>query len=98
MFSGFLEMNRRCPSCDYDFFPENGFYLGSIIAAYFIGAFSVLPTVVGLWYWGREELSPVAWIGIPCLQVMFLTPWLLRVSKAAWLHTEFRITRKLDGR
>lgn len=97
MFSGILEMHRRCPDCDYDFYPEPGFYLGSMVAAYFIGAFSVVPTVVGLWYFGRQELSPVAWIGIPCLQILMFTPFLLRVSKAAWLNAEYRITRQLDG-
>lgn len=97
MHRGFLEMNRRCPGCGYDFFPEDGFYLGAMVAAYFIGAFSVVPTVVGLWYWGRDELSPVVWVGIPCLQIIVMAPWLLRLARSAWLHAEFRITRRLNS-
>jgi hypothetical protein len=87
-------MNRRCPECDLDFEPESGYYLGAIVIGYFVGAFSVVPTVVLLFFQLKE---PFPWIVIiPSLQVAIEGPLLFRYAKLGWLHLEFRLRDKFD--
>jgi uncharacterized protein (DUF983 family) len=98
VFSGILEMHRSCPECDYNFYPEQGFYLGAMVVSYFACTVSVIPTFLLMWLYGKENLSPLSWVLIPCAQIAILSPILLRLSKVGWLHLEFTITEKLKKR
>src|SRR4051812_29342901 len=50
VFSGIYPMNELCPKCQFKFEKEPGYFLGSVIAAYFICAFSLVPTLVLLFF------------------------------------------------
>jgi uncharacterized protein (DUF983 family) len=96
VFSGFVAMNRACPSCGVVFEKEPGFFLGASIAAYFLGSFSLVPTmVIGLMVL-HFEILPVAVFGV--FQILILTPVLYRYSRLIWLYTENRMTQSLEKR
>jgi|GEM_PF-4314640 len=39
-------MNTRCLNCNLTFEKESGYFLGALVFAYFIGAFSLIPTLI----------------------------------------------------
>ena len=91
VFKGFLTMNKRCPSCDQVFLKEEGYYLGSMIAAYFFSAFSVIPVfVIGAFYF-QLEINLLILIG--SIQVIVLSPILYRYSTILWLWLETIFTK-----
>ena len=94
VFSGIYPMNPQCPECGFKFEKEPGYFLGSVIAAYFICAFTLVPTLVFLFFvWNIEPCWIVA-IGI--LQIAVLHPFLYRYSRLTWLFLENKITNTLD--
>lgn len=75
--------------------PEPGFYLGAMMASYFVGGFSAIPTLLAVKFFA-DELMP--WlILIPSLQIAITMPIILRYSRVIWLHIEYSITDRLDG-
>lgn len=94
IFRGIYAMNDRCPACGYAYEKEPGYFLGAMIAAYFIGAFSLVPTLaLGLFVWNLE-LVPMLALGIG--QILALHPFLYRYSRLAWISIETRMTGTLD--
>ena len=95
VFRGIYAMNKTCPACGFRFEKEPGYFLGALVAAYFIGAFTVVPTIVVTVFVLRMELSKALGIGIA--QCLICHPFLFRYSKLTWLYVEGRMTQLLDG-
>lgn len=80
-------MSPTCTSCGYVYERENGYFMGSALVGYFIGAFSIVPTLaigmVGL------QWTPMRAVGIASAQLILLLPLLLRVSRLLWIHFDF---------
>lgn len=89
-------MNKSCPSCGQVFEKEPGFFLGASIAAYFLGAFSLVPTLIVCLLILKMELLPMLLIGIA--QLLILTPALWRFSRLTWLYVERRMSKALESR
>ena len=88
VFRGLLSLNKKCPHCDYLFVKEEGYYLGSMIAAYFFASFTVIPVfVIGSFFY-HLEISTLIWIG--SVQVVILSPILYRFATLLWLWLETR--------
>jgi uncharacterized protein (DUF983 family) len=96
VFRGPFSMNRACPVCGHVFEKEPGYFLGATVAAYFIGCFSVVPTLIVCWFVLKLELLTV--IAIAVAQILLLQPLLYYFSRLIWLHVENRMTRSLDER
>jgi uncharacterized protein (DUF983 family) len=93
VFSGIYKMNTRCPACGLVFEKEQGYFLGALVFAYFIGVFSVIPTIIiGIFILGLS-ISEVIGFGIG--QMLFLHPFLFRYSRLTWLFIETRMTQSL---
>jgi hypothetical protein len=93
VFSGIYSMNSVCPGCGFKFEKEPGYFLGSVIAAYFICAFALVPTLVLLFFVFQLEPFWIVVIGI--LQIMAMHPFLYRYSRLMWLFVENKMTSKL---
>ena len=90
VFRAFLLMNKNCPSCGKAFERESGYFLGASVAAYFLGAFSLVPTlVISLLLLHLDVFTTVAF---GTVQILLLTPFLFRYSRLIWLHVERRMT------
>lgn len=81
-------MNVACPGCGLPFERENGYFLGAMMVSYFLGAFSVIPTLLLLRFAFEAELFTL--IAIPCLQVVGMNPLLFRYSRVIWLYMDWK--------
>lgn len=95
VFLGIYKMNASCPHCGVVFEKEPGYFMGAVIAAYFIGAFSVVPTIIICIF--ILQLDLLFSLGMGCAQIIALHPFLYRYSKLAWIFIENRMTDLLDG-
>lgn len=89
-------MNTQCPACGFIFEKESGYFLGAIVIAYFVGAFSVIPTLIIAVFVFKLEV-PAA-VALAVLQVLLMHPFLYRYSKLTWIYLENRMTGLLDKR
>lgn len=96
IFKGLLRMHSCCPNCGQRYEKEPGFFLGASVAAYFLGTFSIVPTMIICFMILKMDIFPVLAIGTT--QILLLTPLLYRFSRLLWLHTEHKMTRRLGDR
>ncbi|MFN0093248.1 MAG: DUF983 domain-containing protein [Dehalococcoidia bacterium] len=85
VFRGLMSMRERCPTCDYKFEREPGYFFGAIYASYFFG-------LVSTFYWLPMLLagvSPIWVIGIPLVHLVLQTPLTFRYARVAWMHVDY---------
>src|SRR5687768_14480425 len=87
-----FSMYRRCPECDYDFYPESGFYLGAMMVPFFFGAMATVPTAITLKLLKYELIDLIT---ILAIFYAFVVALLLFYAKAVWLHLEYRVSKRL---
>ncbi|MBP7272970.1 MAG: DUF983 domain-containing protein [Saprospiraceae bacterium] len=79
-----FDMNEECPKCGLNFFPEPGYYFGSMFISYiWTGMFSVLVVVLLHWVLGLS-LDMSFLILVLLMALMFV--WIFRVSRAIWIN------------
>lgn len=93
VFAGVLSMNKVCNECGWTYARESGFFVGSMIVSYVVGAVCVIPTVILLYF---NDADPLWIIAGPCLQLTFMAPLLYRFSRLLWIHMEYRVTQHLS--
>lgn len=81
-------MNECCPACAFRFERESGYFMGALVLGYFIGAFSVVPTLVVLIFFAHVKIETAALLG--CLQVIIFNPVISKYSRLAWLYFDHR--------
>ena len=96
VFRGLLSMAPQCSECGLRYEKEPGFFLGASIVAYFIGAFSIVPTLIICLLLVKLDIFTTLAIGTA--QLLLLTPLLFRYSRLLWLHTEHRMTTRMNRR
>lgn len=87
MFSGFLQVNERCPVCDLDLRAHDAGDGPAVFVIFIVGALSVigaltLETAVEPPYWVHVVIWPVVVLG--------LTLALLRPLKAKFVEIQYR--------
>lgn len=95
VYDGIMTVARRCSECGYDYHPEEGFYLGAMVASYFLGAGIASIAVVAIRFSGMEIMPWI--VVIPIAITVVLVPFILRYSRIVWLHVDHAITNRLDG-
>lgn len=82
-YMNFIKMNSNCPTCQANFHPEPGFYLGAMYFSYFINSFifliSALIMMVGLDFSLTSTFITLGFIAV------LILPYTLRVSRTIWL-------------
>ncbi|MFZ9594527.1 MAG: hypothetical protein ACO3A2_00420 [Bdellovibrionia bacterium] len=93
VFSGLYQMPSSCVGCGFLFEKEPGYFLGSVIAAYFIGAFCLVPTLILLFFWLKLEPVWIVFWGV--VQIAVSHPFLFHISRLTWLYVENQMTQTL---
>lgn len=88
-----FSMNRTCPSCGNRFEKEEGYFIGAMIIAYFVGTMLALPTLLVAVFVMQVEF-PIALL-IACIQMLVCGLILFRFSRLAWINIEDYGSKKL---
>ena len=79
-----FEMNKKCPTCEQNFFPEPGFYFGAMFISYVLwGWVSVIfggTCIIFL----EMSVNQTTLILILFSALFFI--WLFRISRTIWIH------------
>ena len=83
-FSKPFEMHQRCPECDLNYFPEPGYYYGSMFISYiWSGWFCLLFVAFFHWYLGWSQTWAFGLLGL-FLAVNFV--YIFRISRMMWIN------------
>ncbi|NDG85586.1 MAG: DUF983 domain-containing protein, partial [Proteobacteria bacterium] len=70
VFTGIYAMSRECPSCGSVFEKESGYFIGAMIASYFLGVFLAFPPLLLMVFKFKVEME---WaIGVSALMIFVL--------------------------
>jgi hypothetical protein len=88
-------MSRACATCGNTFEKESGYFIGAMIASYFLGVFLAFPALLLMVFRYRLEMADA--IGASVLLIFMLQPFLFRYSRIFWIRMEHRLTRALHS-
>ena len=83
-------MNPTCPGCGTRFERESGYFIGAMIASYFLGVFLALPTLLLAVFKFEQDMSLA--ILLSSIQLVLLQPLLFRYSRILWIRLEAELT------
>jgi len=89
---GILGLQKLCPHCGYDLYPEPGYYLGAMMVGFFATAFVTIPPTIALKFMGVEDTLLIAF---PFLLYLGVGPFLFHYAKVIWAHLGYRLVNKL---
>ena len=79
-----FEMYKRCPTCDLNYFPEPGYYYGSMFISYiWTGWFCLLFIAFFHWFLGWSQTVAFSLLTL-FLVVNFV--YVFRVSRLIWIN------------
>lgn len=92
---GIFAIRKKCLHCGHDFHPEPGFYLGAMVVGFLFTAMVTIPPTILLKIIGVDLAILVAF---PFVEFIFVGSFLLFYCRIIWLHLEYQMTRRLDGK
>ena len=92
IWTGFFSIRPRCQVCDYNFYPEPGFYLGAIAVSFLLTAIFTIPPTIALKFF---EVDLEILIFFPFFEFLILGTFLMFYCKIIWLHLEYTMTDRL---
>src|ERR1700761_2164256 len=84
-----LKMPDTCPECGQHFMLEVGFWYGTGYVSYAlsfamsVASFLAWWVLVGL---STEDYRFFLWLGLNAVFLVFMQPWLMRLSRVMWLY------------
>ena len=84
-----FDMHERCPECNQPFELEVGFWYGTGYVSYALTVAMSLTTFVIWWIFigmSTEDNRFFWWLGINIFLLIFLQPWLMRLSRVIYLY------------
>jgi uncharacterized protein (DUF983 family) len=80
----FMEMNKTCPCCGFDFVQEPSFYFGAMYVSYAIQ----VAVFVGVYLALRITIDPASWVYMTSmvLGAVVILPLNFRWSRVTWLN------------
>lgn len=79
-----FDMLQRCPKCDLNFFPEPGYYYGSMFISYiWLAWVSLLSVLFFHWYLKLGEFTAYALL-ILVVAINFV--YIFRISRLMWIN------------
>jgi uncharacterized protein (DUF983 family) len=91
-FQRLTEMNQKCLNCNYNFFPENGFYWGAMFVSYGLASLEGMMVIFACFWYGNE-LFDYANLMIIVAFMIILFPFNFRLSRIIWLYIFGKKTR-----
>jgi hypothetical protein len=87
-------MNTACPRCGHRFERESGYFIGAMIASYFLGTFLALPTLLCSIF--LFDLPIFHSLLLSSVQLILFQPLLFRTSRILWIRIEAALTRSVN--
>lgn len=87
-FSKPFHMQGYCPECKLNYYPEPGFYYGSMFISYIITGFYCLG-FMGLCIF-FTDLSVEAAFGVLFVTLLIFYVWFFRTARSLWIHLNVR--------
>lgn len=87
-WKGNLEMHKTCEVCGQPTEIEVGFYYGTGYVSYALTVALTLTTLVAWWVligFSTEDNRFFWWLASNAVLLLFLQPWLMRVSRSFWI-------------
>lgn len=87
-----FDMHKRCPKCDLNYFPEPGYYYGSMFISYiWTGWFCLLFIAFFHWYLGCSQTVAFSLLST-FLIVNFV--YIFRISRLMWINLHIKYDPK----
>ncbi len=96
IFHHFFFINEVCPHCGHRFEREEGFFIGSMIIAYFLSTMLTLPILLLAIFKFETEL-PLALLFASIFMAVTL-PFIYRYSKIAWIQIEEQLYQSFKAK
>ena len=94
VWSSFLTMYGRCPTCGLEFEREPGYFTGAMLVSYTLAVPVLGAMVIGLMVVGSVDALPALLIGDTAY--LALVPFIFRYSRVVWLHFDWKIDPQRD--
>jgi uncharacterized protein (DUF983 family) len=94
ILKGFFAMQKRCPHCDYDLYPEPGFYLGAMVVGFLLTDILIVPPIIVM---KIMNVDIDILCTVPFIEFIFVGTFLMFYSRILWLHIEHKMTSGLEG-
>jgi len=94
MLKGGFSIRSRCSQCDYNFYPESGFYVGAIVVGFLLSAISIIPPMIIM---KVLDVDINLLIIIPFIEFFFVGTFLMFYCRIIWLHIHYQMSNRLDG-
>ena len=100
VYRGFIKMNDECPWCGYVFGREEGYFVGAMYISFLIGLVLMLAIVGILWpFWPTHSIGGVGvLLAVASVGYFVLVPIVFRYSRVVWMHLDYVVTRRTEGR
>ncbi|MEM1324600.1 MAG: DUF983 domain-containing protein [Bacteroidota bacterium] len=83
-----FDMYDRCPNCNFNYWPEPGYYYGAMFISYIISGWFCIGFAL-LFHWVFDwSLTATFGLLIGFLAVIFV--WFFRFSRAIWLNINYK--------
>jgi uncharacterized protein (DUF983 family) len=92
---GVVSIRSHCPDCGYNCYPEPGFYLGAMCIGFFISAMLIIPLMIVL---KLLDVDMSVLLAAPFIEFAFVGTFLIFYARILWLHLEYSMTSRLDGK
>jgi len=93
VLGGAFTILPRCPNCDYNFFPEPGFYLGAMCVGFLLTAILTVPPLIVL---KVMDVDITILLVFPFIEFLVLGSVVLFYSRILWLHLDYGVTNRLS--
>ncbi|HAD11566.1 MAG TPA: DUF983 domain-containing protein [Saprospirales bacterium] len=91
-FKKSFDMYQRCPKCNLNYFPEPGYYYGSMFISYiWLAWVSLLSVMFFHWYLKLDELLAYALL-ILVVAINFV--YIFRISRLMWINMHVKYDPK----
>ena len=99
VFRRFLDMNERCPQCNFRFGREEGYFTGAMYISYAIGLVLVFAIFGVLWaLWPSRTIgAAMTVLAIASPVYLAAVPVVYRYSRVLWLHLDYVVTIRRHG-
>lgn len=94
VLDGFFSIRPRCQKCNYNFYPEPGFYVGAIAVGFLLAAVTTVPPLIIM---KVLDVDVNVMLIFPFIEFIFVGTFLTFYSRIIWLHLQYRLTNRLDG-
>jgi uncharacterized protein (DUF983 family) len=99
VFRRLVDMNERCPTCEFRFGREEGYFTGAMYISYAIGLVVLFGIFGILWaFWPARTVGAAGkLLAIASPTYLAAVPVVFRYSRVLWLHLDYVVAVRRHG-